>query len=129
MGRAAGVAAQIRSDCGDLFSALHSRDLAAGARTLPLVLHLETLIGAEQEEFIALLERARTEAPAQEAVRGRLRGTGVLNACAVLAELWCQRARDSLARTGARGSATAGLNHFIDDVSFYAAAGTATNHS
>ena len=73
MGRALGTAVQLTSDCRDLFEAPHSKDLAAGTRTLPIALTLDRLAGNERTEFVALLHRARTDTAAGMAVRERIR--------------------------------------------------------
>lgn len=48
-GRALGTAGQLSSDCYDLFTAEHSRDLASGTRTLTVVLYRERLNGSKKE--------------------------------------------------------------------------------
>jgi geranylgeranyl pyrophosphate synthase len=97
MGRALGTAAQLTSDCHDLFFAPHSRDLAAGTRTLPIALTLERLHGSERVEFATLLDRARTDAAAGLSVRQRIVEAGVLAPCAFHIEVCRQRALAALA--------------------------------
>lgn len=114
MGQALGTAWQLRSDIHDLFAASASSDLAAGARTLPIVLGLERADGAEREHLFALLERARTDAAAGEEVRARLRATGVLRDSALVVEVYCDRARRALTAAQPREPAGRVLRALID---------------
>lgn len=118
-GRALGTAAQLASDCYDLFTAAHSRDLASGTRTLPIALHLERLAGAERAAFLDQLAQARTEPSAQAAVRARLRAAGELRRCALIVEVECQRGHRALAEAAPHAAAHEGLRVMIDQVSFF----------
>src|SRR5439155_19917357 len=89
LGRALGIAWQLRSDVYDIFSAPRSSDLVNGARTLPVALHLDGLAPPERAAFVALLDRARVEEAARDAVRRALRAGGVVQACAVVVEAYC----------------------------------------
>jgi hypothetical protein len=102
MGRALGTAVQLASDCDDLFGAPHSRDLAAGTRTLPIALTLERLQGPARDEFAALLDGARTEVEAGVVVRQRIAEAGVLPLCAFRIEVYRQQALAALAAADAR---------------------------
>lgn len=79
-GHALGVVRQLESDCRDLFSGEHSRDLAAGTRTWPLTWWL---VRRRQEgpdaldRATELLARARTDLSARDEVRGELSRSGV----------------------------------------------------
>lgn len=119
MGRAYGTAAQIRSDIVDLFVAAHSRDLASGTRTLPVARYLHTLPVADRRPFLALLDKARVSPLARARVRRRLRAAGMARECAVIVELYCQAAYDSLSKCGASGPAAAALHGMIATCSLF----------
>lgn len=116
-GRWLGVAAQARSEYVELFIAAEGRDLKAGARTLPLALHLEQLAPDTRAEFIALLTAARVDADAQQAVRGQLLHAGTGRVCLLMIEAFCQRARAALNGVIARDEPRAALLRLIDGVS------------
>jgi geranylgeranyl pyrophosphate synthase len=120
LGRALGTARQFRSDCHDLFGPRDSRDLAHGARGLPIALHLQGLAGAERSAFVELLDTARQSVAARQAVRRRLLDTGVLRACALLIALYCAEAREALTAAAPRAPAARRLQGLIDEVSFFA---------
>lgn len=116
-GRALGTAAQLASDLHDLFIAPQSRDLASGARTLPIALHLGRLETAEKKRFSGLLERARRDAIAQEEARIVLRGAGTLREGAFYVERYCQRARAILRESGLMPNARQPLLDLVARVS------------
>ncbi len=118
MAQALGVAAQIRSDCADLFLAPTSSDLAAGTRTLPIALYLDRLEGTERDQFRVLLDRAGIDPATQKEVRDRLIRAGTVRACAVLVEVYCQRAREALP-ADAREPAAGALREMIESHSFF----------
>ena len=120
MGRALGAAGQVRSDCYDLFATPRSKDLAQGARTLPIALYLERLPGEEQDAFLALLDQARTEPSAQEDARARMRAAGVLRECAMLIDLYRGQAHAALAQAEPREPAGGALRRLIDRCSLIA---------
>lgn len=72
-GRALGVVYQLQSDFYEMFFARWCRDLAQGNRTLQIAIAMERTAGAEREEFLALLEQARTDRDAQQRVRNMMR--------------------------------------------------------
>lgn len=118
-GRALGTVGQLASDCHDLFLAAQSCDLANGTRTLPIAFHLERLAGAERAQFLALLEQARTDAGAREAVRRGLRAAGALRHCAVVVEIYCQRALRVLELARPWELASRGLREMVHGTSFF----------
>ena len=118
-GQACGVAAQLFSDCYDLFKAAHSRDLASGTRTLPIAFHLEGLKGQAREEFLRLLDLARTDPDAQKTVRNQLLATGELRKSAFVAESYCQQALHFLSKMEAMEPAADLLRQKIYNVSFF----------
>lgn len=120
IGRAIGVAAQIASDCYDLFTAARSKDLANGSRTLPIAFHLQHLDGAPRKAFLALIDAARTEPAARDEIRGKLRASGALRKSAVVVELWCQRAHRLLREARPLEPAGERIEHLIESVSFFA---------
>jgi geranylgeranyl pyrophosphate synthase len=115
IGRAIGTAAQLASDCHDVFLAPDSRDLRHGTRTLPVALYLESLRGGRREGFLALLQQARTDAGARATVRMTMREARVLEACAVIIEVYCHEAHTALDRVRGQGSGIAALRRLIDD--------------
>lgn len=116
VGRGIGVAAQLGSDCYELFHADFSRDLAAGTRTLPVAWQLRRLEGRAREEFLALLEAARRDRAAQLAVAERLRTGGALRYTVFIAELHRQRALAGLNRAQPLEPAAARLRDLIQSV-------------
>ncbi len=119
LGRVIGTGRQFAEDCYDLFTAPHSRDLAAGTRTLPIALYLERRPGGERDDFLALLDQARADAAAQEAVRQCLREAGILRQSAFIVEVYCQRARRLLEQAAPREPGRVGLLALIDVMSFF----------
>ena len=113
MGRALGTAAQLASDCKDLFGAPQSKDLAAGTRTLPIALTLDRLSGDARADFLALLDRARTDAAAGITVRERIRATRALPICAFVIETYRQRALAAIDAAGAPEPARARLRTIV----------------
>ena len=117
MGRAIGTAAQLVSDCYDIFVAPDSRDLRQGTRTLPVVLALTEMEDAERTAFCSLLREAEASAGARSAVRQRLLEAGVVRRAALIIDIWCRRAYAALADTGASGIAKGELEAIIRDCS------------
>lgn len=114
VGRALGTALQLRSDCYDLFGAPWSRDLAAGARTLPIALYLHPLPASARRAFLALLAAACTDVAAQNAVRARLIEAGVPRQVGAVIARHCARAQAALDRLRPRPPAGAALRALID---------------
>jgi geranylgeranyl pyrophosphate synthase len=114
MGRALGTALQLVSDCADLFDAAHSKDLAAGTRTLPIALTLERLSGEARAEFVALLDRARTDTAAGIAVRERICAARVVPLCAMVIEVYRQRALAAIETAAAPDAARLRLRSLCD---------------
>lgn len=113
LGRALGTALQLRSDCYDLFGAPRSRDLAAGARTLPLALYLRAR-PRERRAFLSLLTAARTDPAVQNAVRARLIEAGVPRLAGAVIARYCARAHAVLNRLKPREPAGSALHALID---------------
>ncbi len=122
-GEALGTAGQLGSDCADLFSAPHGKDLANGTRTLPIALYLERLDEAARADALDLLDRARHDDAARTAVRERLTRAGVLRRVALVIEVHCQRARRALAAAAPREPAASRLRTMIDRCSFFSQGG------
>lgn len=112
-GRALGTAGQIRSDLSELCHDDWCRDLASGNRTLPIAHHL-TRLGPEKTDFLALLERARTDVAAQREVRQALLDSGSVRMAALVAHVHAGRARSALDRAGARETAKSRLAAQLD---------------
>jgi geranylgeranyl diphosphate synthase type I len=117
MGRAIGTAAQIVSDCYDIFVAPDSRDLRQGARTLPVVLALTAMTDDERTVFRSLLREAEADAGARNAVRQRLLEAGAVRRAATIIDIYCRRAYAALADAGASGIAKGDLEVIIRDCS------------
>jgi geranylgeranyl pyrophosphate synthase len=92
-GREIGIARQLISDCHELLFDPVCRDLAHGTRTLPIVAHIDLLIGADRSRFLDLLDRARTDPHAQEAARQELRASTAVSRVIFRARLHYGRAR------------------------------------
>jgi geranylgeranyl pyrophosphate synthase len=75
---ALGVVYQLQSDHYELFFDPQCRDLRQGTRTLHVAFGLQALAGGEREAFVALLDRARDDEAARDAVRSRLRQADVI---------------------------------------------------
>lgn len=114
-----GAAGQLSSDCYDLYQDPESRDLAHGARTLPIAFHLERLAQADRPSFLSLLDQARHDEHARCAVRQRVREAGDLRRCAFLVETYCQRALRALDKADPLQPARGVLLAMIDNVSFF----------
>lgn len=119
-GRAIGTASQIASDCYDIFVAPESRDLRAGARTLPIVLAIRSLSGERRDAFLALLQQAEGDAAARTTLRHRLIDAGIVHTCALVVALHCRHAYAALAESGASGPARDQLGQIIRDCSLIA---------
>jgi geranylgeranyl pyrophosphate synthase len=107
-GRAMGTAAQLASDCMDIFRSERSADLSNGTRSLPIALHLRSLVGQSRTRFLHLLDEAQHDRAAQAAVRRELLDGGYLRLCGVIADLHVQKAvsgLESIARFGAPAEA------------------------
>jgi geranylgeranyl pyrophosphate synthase len=123
LGRAMGMASQLASDISDLFAADDehpSSDLANGTRTLPIAIRLWRLPGADRAQFLALLERARTDLDAQANVRSELLEHGVLRRCLFQLEIYRQRALRCLDEASGLEPARGRLRAMIDAVSPFA---------
>jgi geranylgeranyl diphosphate synthase type I len=90
-------AGQIGSDLADLFDADWSRDLASGARTLPIAFALSRLHGAERQRFEARLGEARSDRKAQDECVRRIRATGAVPYALLRIGVYRHRARLALA--------------------------------
>jgi len=118
LGRVLGTGGQLVSDCLDVFNAPHSKDLAAGARTLPIVLGLNQLEGRARADFLALLDRARHDEAACEDVRRQLRDPGVVWRCALTIEVYRQRALRLLDTVGGQEPANGRLRTMIQGLTW-----------
>lgn len=112
-GRALGIAAQIKSDLSELCHDTWCRDLASGNRTLPIAYHLQKA-GAARAGFVELLAQARTDREAQRAVRQALFDSGAIRMAALVAQLYVERGRSALQRSGAREPGLSRLAALLD---------------
>lgn len=118
-GRSYGVAAQLASDVMDLFGPDRSRDLANGARTLPLALYIEAIESEDERiAFRAMLERAKKNAEGEEEVRSRLLSEGVLQKLFVIVEMYKADALSALERLRLAEDKGARLFEHVMRVSF-----------
>ncbi len=78
IGRYIGIAAQLSSDCRELFSLTNCIDLENGTLTLPIAIYLETLNNHEKEKFYNLLTSAKNDENAREEVRLIIQESGSL---------------------------------------------------
>lgn len=118
-GRHFGTAIQFATDCHDLFEAPLSRDLAHGARTLPIAFHLERKNREEREIFLRMLSDAENDTNRHDALRRRLKTAGDLHRAAFVIELYCQRALKALNKARPLEPANTLLQQFINHVSLF----------
>lgn len=118
-GRALATGGQLATDCFDLFQAAHSKDLANGSRTLPIAIHLSRLQGEECNAFLARLNEARTDPGACDSIRRELRSNGVLRVCAIIVEIYCQKARDVIGGLPVSDTIQLKMRRMLDHVSFF----------
>jgi geranylgeranyl pyrophosphate synthase len=111
VGRALGTSRQLQSDCYDLLAKRDSKDLASGTRTLPIAWYLHGMS--------ELLDRARTEPAAREEVRSHLIAAGAFRASGIVIELYCERARQALAKADPVEPAAGALRRRIDGASLF----------
>jgi len=116
VGRGLGIAGQLASDCFELFEAGFSRDLAAGTRTLPIAWYLQRLDGPAREDFLQLLDNARSDRQAQLKVADVLRAQGALRYTVFIAELHRQRALRALTEAAPREPAGSRLRAMLESV-------------
>lgn len=118
-GRALATGGQIATDCHDIFQATQSKDFANGSRTLPIALYLSRLEGTPRAAFLSQLDEARESPAVRTLVQRELRAKGVLRLCALIVEMYCQRARDILVELGLAAEARKKLEGMIAHVSFF----------
>lgn len=119
LGRAIGTAAQLFSDWCELFPSIHSRDLASGTRTLPIVMQLERLRGTERQAFVKMLEEARCGQEAQNAVRKQLEAAGIAFQSAFAVEAHSQRARRLFREAELQSPSADGLEFLLRQFSLF----------
>jgi geranylgeranyl pyrophosphate synthase len=101
VGREIGIARQLISDCHELVIDPECRDLQHGARTRPIVAHMNRLTGAERARFLDLLDLALADRGAEMAVRRELYASGEIGRTLLWARLHYGRARAIVDRIGA----------------------------
>jgi geranylgeranyl pyrophosphate synthase len=101
VGREIGIARQLISDCHELVIDPECRDLMHGARTMPIVAHMNRLTGPERARFLDLLDRARTDRGAEISVRQELDTSGEIARTMLWARLHYGRARAIVDRIAA----------------------------
>ena len=114
-GRGLGALWQLRADWDDLFGPAPSKDLANGARTLPIALALRHLRGEAHADLLTLLARAREDPTARPAVRAMIARSGATWHVAWLGQVYGQRARRALGAAAPSGPAVAILEQLIAD--------------
>lgn len=110
-----GVARQLISDCHELTVDAECRDLAHGARTLPIVAHMNRLTGADRARFLDLLDRAALpDREAETTVRRELYASGEIARTLFKARLHYGRARAIVDHIDAREPGRTRLLRVID---------------
>lgn len=104
-GYALGIAAQLRSDCSDIWGSTPSADLTNGRRTLPIVHALAASSGDQHTNLLAVLRRARSDPGCHREVATQLAAAGGLKYAALQVELWVDLGTEALLRAGARTAA------------------------
>ena len=112
-GLALGVVSQLQSDHWELFFSERKRDLEHGTRTLQIALYLQSLSAPARGEFVALLERARTQTEARSAVCARLRRLDVLRPWMDVVVRYARDAEEALDAADAADPAAAILRRLI----------------
>jgi geranylgeranyl pyrophosphate synthase len=90
-----GYGLQLASDCQDVADPA-SRDIASGARTLPIAFALQELDVPARQVFLDHLRRARSDRAAHSEARNALLGTRALHASLTLVEARVARAERRL---------------------------------
>ena len=117
-GRAAGTAAQIASDCVDLFRSPHSSDLSSGTRSLPIARYLHGLRPTDRKRFLQQLHEARTDVHSAAAVRRELLDSGVLRYCGFVAGSYVRQALDALESVARFAEPGDRLHRWIESYAF-----------
>lgn len=118
-GRWISTGGQLATDCFDLFQADESKDLANGSRTLPIAIHLSRLQGADRAAFLAQLDEARASVATRSLIQRELRANGILRLCALIVEIYCQKARDVLEGLEVPVESRHQMERMIAHVSFF----------
>ncbi len=91
-----GTAGQLGSDVEDMLHPEWSRDLAAGARTMPITFALSRVEGGERGNLLHMLEQAKRDRAAQLAVLEIVRRSGGVLYTAFRCQLHLGRSRQAL---------------------------------
>jgi len=121
-GRHYGAALQLAWDVSDLGQIAESRDLAAGARTLPIAYHAAALDEPDGGRFRQLLDRASTEQASRVEVLHSLRRSSALRRTALVAEVQHQSAQRAVAALDLRRSAADAVREYVAGCSIYGSA-------
>jgi geranylgeranyl diphosphate synthase, type I len=116
-GYALGIAAQLRSDCSDIWGSTPSADLTNGRQTLPIVHALAALSGVQHTNLLAVLKRARSDPGCHKEVAAQLAAAGGLKYAALQVELWVGLGTEALRRAGARTTAAERLRARLTQLS------------
>jgi geranylgeranyl pyrophosphate synthase len=115
-GTAYGMANQYATDLSELFGDGVCRDLVNGTRTLPIVLHLERLAGAERDAFLRTLAYARHDPDAAAAVRASIATGPSLRATVLQILIHVQQARSALVLAEPLAPGAAVLERFLLEI-------------
>ncbi len=126
-GRHYGAALQLAGDVSDLGQPAASRDLAAGARTLPIAYHAVLLDEREAARFRQLLDRAVTDHPSRVEILHRLRTSSALRRTAVAAEIHHQSAQRAVASLKLQRPAADAMRNYLAGCSIYGSAASISN--
>lgn len=115
-GTAYGIANQYATDLTELFADAVCRDLVNGTRTLPIVLHLERLTGAERDDFAQALADARHDPEAAATVRASIAKGPAVRATVLQILIHLQEARAALVRAEPLPPGAALLERFLREI-------------
>lgn len=111
-----GMANQYATDLAELFGDAVCRDVVNGTRTLPIVLHLERLAGAERATFLHALDEARHDPAAAAGLRSVLASSPAVRATALQIMIHIERARAALAIAQPSDAGADLLERFLREV-------------
>jgi len=111
-----GMANQYATDLVELFGDDVCRDVVNGTRTLPIVLHLERLAGAERAAFVRALDEARHDPAAAASVRATLASSPAVRATVLQIMIHIERARAALASAQPSEAGAELLERFLREV-------------
>lgn len=119
LGRWVGMAAQIASDCHDLFQSEDSRDLIQGKRTLPIVFALSRMGSRERSSFHQSLEAARHDPSLRPGILQEIERHGARRFASIVVENYCQKALSVLDSVCPEEAVSPRMRDMIRSLSFF----------